>query len=99
MPRKVLIADEDMDWLRQNHDSLPFTLLASRVGCCVDTLKRILMREGLAEFEGAKYAVRRDHAEAKWTRPCMSCKCARPRPKNHYFCARCRRRAGYGDEQ
>lgn len=99
MPRKVLIAVEDMDWLRQNHDLLPFTELAGRIGCCVDTLKRILMREGLAEFEGAKYAVRRDHDEAMWTRPCMSCKCCRPRPKNHYFCARCRRRAGYGDDQ
>lgn len=99
MPRKILITDERMAWLRENHDTQPFSTLAKEIGCCVDTLKRILMREGLAEFDGAKYAVRRDHAEAKWTRPCIGCKCSRPRPKQHYFCKKCRSRAGYGDDQ
>ena len=48
---------------------------------CVDTLKRILVREGLRDFEGAKYVVARKVTVAMWERPCMDCKSTELRPK------------------
>ena len=60
MPRNVSVSNADLKWLQKNHLNHSYSELAQRVGCCVDTLKRILVREGLQEFEGAKYQVRRD---------------------------------------
>ena len=59
MPTKVRIGETDLLWLYQNHDKTTYHEQAERIGCCVDTLKRILVREGLQEFDGAKYQVRR----------------------------------------
>ena len=73
MPKVVRVSDSDLDWLREEHDRHSYSDLATRLGCCVDTLKRILVREGLQEFDGAKYQVRRDFDEKMWSRPCMSC--------------------------
>lgn len=98
MPRVVRVSDTDMDWLRDNHDAHSYSDMAQRIGCCVDTLKRILVREGLQEFDGAKYQVCRDFEEAQWTRPCMSCGCKKTRPKNWFFCRPCRKQMGYDDE-
>jgi len=97
MPRKVLITDEQVAWLHCNHIDLSYPHMARTIGCCVDTLKRILVREGLQEFDGAKYAVNRKHDEDTWGRPCLRCKDTSPRPKNHYLCPRCRRSNGYND--
>ncbi len=97
VPKSVSVSDADLNWLRQNHDSHPYSELAARIGCCVDTLKRILVREGLQEFDGAKYQVRRDFEEKTWTRPCMSCGCQKKRPKNWFFCRPCRKEMGYED--
>jgi hypothetical protein len=52
MPRIVSVSDADLDWLRSNHDAHSYSDMAQRIGCCVDTLKRILVREGLQEFNG-----------------------------------------------
>lgn len=97
MPKTVTVTDESLCWLRKNHSTLPYSELASRVGCCVDTLKRILVREGLQDFDGAKYQVKRDEPSKMWTRPCMTCKDTKPRPKNYFFCLDCRREMGYDD--
>lgn len=97
MPRNVRVSDADMSWLRQNHDKKPFTEIAKRLGCCVDTLKRILVREGLREFDGAKYQLRRDRAGQTWNRPCMSCGNTDTRPKQWFFCKACRKKMGYED--
>ena len=97
MPRKVLISEENMAWLRAEHRHHSYLAMAKRIGCCVDTLKRILVREGLQEFDGAKYQVKRAHDQDMWDRPCIVCKDTTPRPRNQYMCGKCRRRAGYSD--
>lgn len=97
MPKRVPLSNEDLTWLRKNHDQYAYPELADHIGCCVDTLKRILVREGLQEFDGAKYQLRRDFDEKTWCRPCMSCQCTKPRPKNWFFCRPCRRELGYDD--
>lgn len=97
MPRKILISDEDMTWLHEEHRHHSYPTMAKRLGCCVDTLKRILVREGLQDFDGAKYQVKRAHSQDTWTRPCINCKSTEERPRLQYMCGRCRRKAGYGD--
>ena len=97
MPRPVVVSDSDKQWLTSNHKKLSYHQLANRLGCCVDTLKRILVREGLQEFDGAKYQVRRDFEEKKWNKPCIGCGCNKSRPKNYFFCIPCRREMGYDD--
>jgi len=97
MPRTVNLTDADKDWLRANHTKQSYNSMARHVGVCSDTLKRILVREGLQEFDGAKYACSRDMHVKTWTRPCNSCGSTETRPKNYYFCTSCRRRMGYDD--
>lgn len=97
MPKRISMTEETRAWLHDNHTSTSYSDMAAVVGCCVDTLKRILVREGLQEFDGAKYVLRRDFEEEQWTRPCMSCGDKTPRPKNHYFCPKCRCKMGYSD--
>lgn len=98
MPKVVDVSDDNMEWLRQNHDNVTLTEAADRLEICVDTLKRILVREGLREFEGAKYVVARKDTITTWERPCMECGDTEPRPKNWYFCKSCRSSRGYDDE-
>ena len=52
MPKVVTVTDDNMNWLREHHDTVTLTEAAERIGVCVDTLKRILVREGLRDFEG-----------------------------------------------
>lgn len=89
MPKKVNISEHTMRWLRKNHDSFTHKELASKVGCCVDTLKRILHREGLQYFEGAKYVATNETPVQKWSRACIRCKDTKPRPKWQYICSGC----------
>jgi len=67
--------------------------MAKEMGVCTDTLKRILVREGLAEFEGAKYACKPEHKNFSqtWKRPCLKCKDDSPRPKGQFICSECKR--------
>ena len=97
MPRPIALSDDKIDWLKQNHSQLPYQDQAAQINCCVDTLKRILVRLGLQEFDGAKYALKREFAEKIWSRPCINCKDTGPRPKNHYYCKPCRLTMGYED--
>jgi rRNA maturation endonuclease Nob1 len=97
MPRHVELSSTDEDYLKQNHTTLSYNQMADDIGCCTDTLKRILVRLGLQEFDGAKYQLRREADLKTWTRPCMGCGSEKKRPKNHYFCKACRRERGYED--
>jgi hypothetical protein len=97
MPRLVPLQPQDIDWLRAHHNTIPIKDMADRIGCCIDTLKRILVREGIQDFAGEKYQVRRDFHEKTWRRPCMGCGDEHPRPKNWYFCRDCRKDIGYDD--
>lgn len=98
MPRVVEITDDNMTWLTEHHAQVTLTEAARRLDVCVDTLKRILVREGLRDFEGAKYVVARKVTVAMWERPCMDCKSTELRPKNWYYCKKCRSDRGYEDE-
>ena len=94
MPKVVNVTDDNMKWLREHHDNVTLTEAADRIGVCVDTLKRILVREGLRDFEGAKYVVARKETVATWERPCMDCGCTEQRPKNWYYCKSAEHREG-----
>lgn len=95
MPKRVPVTDEQYEWLESNHDKVSYDRMAAYVGCCVDTIKRILVRQGLQEFDGAKYVLPRGHDEQMWTRPCICCRDERPRQKGYYMCLGCRAKAGY----
>lgn len=95
MPKRIPISDDQFAWLDENHDQVSYETMAEHIGCCVDTIKRILVRRGLQEFEGAKYVLPRGHDEEKWSRPCVCCKNTTPRPKGYYMCLPCRAKAGY----
>lgn len=97
MPRVIRISEADMEWLRANHRAVSYPVGAARLGVCIDTYKRILMRQGLQEFSGAKYVVARraTDAPATWRRPCLSCGTDLPRPRWQFRCDACHAR---GDE-
>lgn len=97
MPKVIVITDENVGWLRAHYTEFPYTVLARKFNCCVDTLKRILVREGIANFDGAKYQVKRYAKIRYWDRPCMSCGNVKSRPQGWYFCIPCRKKFGYGD--
>lgn len=66
-----------------------YVAISRYLGVNVDTLKRILVREGLStSITAAKYVAAEE--VQMWTRPCMGCKSTAPRPKNLYFCDDCR---------
>lgn len=95
MANKIKISSQQKRWLQDQKGKISYAEMARRFGVCSDTLKRILVREGIAEFEGAKYVPRR---EVKlWTRPCINCKDTTPRPKNLYLCEECRLKASHED--
>lgn len=79
MPRKVLLTEAKLQWLAESFGQHPMAHLAKELGCCVDTLNRTLVRQGLARFDGVKFALRREHDTKYWQRPCMRCKCTIPR--------------------
>ena len=89
MPKKVVIPKQFMKWLIENHEDYTHKQLAFRAGCCVDTMKRLLHREGLQTFEGAKYVAINENPLKMWDRPCIRCKCTKSRPKNQYICSPC----------
>ena len=97
MPRRVHISTKDLSWLKANHESYTHKELSEKINCCVDTIKRIHVRENLKEFDGAKYQVNRAFEEKTWPRPCMECGDTRVRPKNWYYCINCRKERGYED--
>lgn len=82
----------DLVWLEKTFRSNQMTLraMAQEVGCCVDTLKRILHREGIAVYPAAKYQTSKTKNDGTWTRPCIICGTKKPRPKWQYICTPCR---------
>jgi hypothetical protein len=67
--------------------------MADHLNVCVDTLKRILVREGIADFSAAKYVIANSEITKTetWHRPCMNCGSTRPRPKWQYTCNACKK--------
>lgn len=98
MPILLAYKPEDLQWLREHHHEVTLTAAADRLGVCVDTLKRLLVKEGLRSFDGAKYTLARQHTVEMWDRPCMKCRSSERRPKGYYFCRPCRASMGYDDD-
>ena len=61
MAKQRELTKRQRKWLHKRHGDLDLTVIAQKLGCCVDTLKRILMREGLQYFAGAKYQFKSCH--------------------------------------
>lgn len=100
MPKRVIISKDNYHWLHAHHARTSYADMARKLKVNIDTLKRILVREGLREFDGAKYAVARETFVELWKRPCMRCKSREQRPKNMYFCKKCRVTLGFeGDDE
>tara|TARA_R110000822_G_scaffold16704_2_gene56616 strand:- start:33 stop:371 length:339 start_codon:yes stop_codon:yes gene_type:complete len=90
--RKKLTEDQVGRLRHMLNNDYSYRAMAKDFSVCTDTLKRMLVREGLAEFDGAKYAVspyiRSD--DQMWKRPCIRCKDTQPRAKWQYICERCK---------
>ena len=91
------LTKNERDLLRHMLDQgYTYRSMAARFGVCTDTIKRILMREGICEFEGAKYAVAPSKSEKIWERPCINCRTTKPRPKWQYICDPCKSSSSWG---
>lgn len=97
MSRKVQLSRDDLSWLKSNHSSHSHADIAERLGVCVDTAKRILMREHLQYFPGAKYQTK--PKPKTWTRECIVCGDANPRTKYQYKCDACTEREAEASRQ
>lgn len=97
MPTPIKLSEDQLDWIADNHGLLAYAEMARTVGVCVDTLKRIMVREGIAGFEGAKFTPP-PPAPEMWDRPCIRCKTKERRPKGFYLCSPCRRASGYTED-
>lgn len=87
MPRRVPVGESELAYLTDAvAQNITYTDMAAHIGCCVDTIKRILQRHGLAEFDGAKYQTPPASDVVMWTRPCSSCGDTTPRPKWQFRC-------------
>lgn len=93
MTSRTSLTKEQVSRLRYmlNND-YSYRAMAKAFNVCTDTLKRMLVREGLAEFDGAKYAISPYHKteQRQWERPCLRCKDAKPRPQWQYICDKCK---------
>lgn len=91
MPKTIKVTEADVEYLREAYEAdTPFTTMAQRLDCCVDTLKRILVRHDIAEFGAAKYVVARQSSSDSWDRKCISCGSRERRPRGLYMCTACR---------
>tara|TARA_B100001939_G_scaffold299427_1_gene274846 strand:+ start:1499 stop:1792 length:294 start_codon:yes stop_codon:yes gene_type:complete len=90
MPARPVIK-ADIDQLKRNWAAqMPLKEMAAQVPCCVDTLKRILNREGIAIFPAAKYQTSKRQRQQTWERACLSCGSKKPRPRWQYICNKCK---------
>lgn len=88
MPRRSP-SREQVQWLIENHKTSTLVECSKHLGFCPDTLRRVLVREGVASYPGAKYTVSRKRLARHWNRPCMRCKCTKTRERNQYLCVKC----------
>lgn len=95
MPKRVFVTRDNMHWLHTHHARTTYAEMARKLHVNVDTLKRILVREGLREFDGAKYQLARDNDVPQWERACIKCGATTRRPKGWYFCKSCRHKQGW----
>ena len=90
MTRRLEPTPDQLDYLRTAvATQVPYRDLAAYMGCCTDTLRRILVRHKLAFFGSEKYLVCDRDEPAMWTRPCIRCRATTKRPRTQYICDDC----------
>lgn len=67
----------------------PLKQIAANEGICLDTLRRYLVKLGLADYSSERFQPPRPRPK-HWHRPCMICKSERPRPVGQYICSSCK---------
>jgi len=98
MPRRIQVDEHTLDYLWDAVDAgHSYKRMSDEVGCCVDTLKRILHRNGIVKFEGAKYTTPISEDIIMWNRPCSRCGSEESRPKNQYRCDACKARVEHNE--
>lgn len=91
MPRSFPVTDEVRKYLAESKVAkTPYRVQAATLGCCIDTLKRMLVRCGLIDLQSAKYQLSVRFRTQYWERPCLGCQSSERRAKGLFFCSRCR---------
>lgn len=91
---RIKLSNEDRHWIESQWRQRKIGIkdVAERLGCCIDTAKRILVRLDLAEYTGAKFATSLLHERRKaptWDRPCIRCGRQETRPRLQFSCTGC----------
>lgn len=87
MVQKSPITSDVEQFLKDNHKQHTHKELAQIIGCCIETVRRALVRLDLEVIHGAKY--QRRLPPKKWGRPCIICGCKKQRPKMQFKCQAC----------
>ncbi len=86
---RIVLTQEQIELLTSMANRIPdVKIIAKEFGCCADTIKRLLVRHNIRDYSSAKHIA--VTSPKKWERPCMRCRCVKPRPKNQYVCDKCR---------
>lgn len=63
--------------------------IAQGLGVHLDTLRRYLMKLGLANYASPRFQPPRPRPK-NWHRPCLICKSKKPRPVGQFICSACK---------
>ena len=96
MAKKSPITSEVEQWLKLNHKRHTHKEMAANIGCCIETVRRALVRLELEVVHGAKY--QRRAIPKKWSRPCIICGCSKSRPRMQFKCNACHDRERDADK-
>ncbi|CAB5220353.1 hypothetical protein UFOVP235_45 [uncultured Caudovirales phage] len=89
MPRRVSTSSEQIQWLKDaKRKGVSYLEMSKYIGCCEDTLKRILVRYDIATFSSEKYNAIAFTGK-QWQRPCNICRCTKSRPRFQFTCDSC----------
>lgn len=94
---RTVWTEDQIAWVKSVYPAKTPGEIASYLGYDTTTVKRLLVRLGLAEFPAAKYQPSRLTTLQTWTRPCSGCGCTKPRPKWRFYCDPCAVRLGHGE--
>lgn len=91
MKKRAELTPEQLEWLKDAYRrKVPPRNMARHLNLHVDTVKRLLDRYGIHKALSAKHITPEENKD-EWQRPCMKCKCKKPRPRLQYICDPCKR--------
>jgi len=100
MPRRANISEGQLQFLRvASAMKIPYSTMAREIGVCTDTCKRVLHKNRIVQFTGAKYIAAELPEIQMWSRPCSCCGDKTPRPKWQFYCQSCKRKLGMAMEE